>query len=191
MARSAGAGRRTCESCPSLDVRELQREGKLAENRSFSVWWSGYGQIICQSFAWELVLHSPPGEFSTKDCPGQQRINLFRPRCRYGGSRTWFVCPCGRTVAILYWVDDLFACRRCHNLAYRSQGMDAHLRNVVKRQAIRKKLGGGSDLTEPLPARPRGMRRRTYWRLQAQALALEQRSLTGMMAFLKRYRRFP
>lgn len=40
---------------------------------------------------------------------------------RFGGLRYWFLCPrCGRQAGKLYHVDR-WACRRCHNLAYKSQ----------------------------------------------------------------------
>lgn len=41
---------------------------------------------------------------------------------RFGGFRSWLVCPrCGRRVGKLYHNTLRWACRRCHNLAYKSQ----------------------------------------------------------------------
>ena len=81
----------------------------------------------------------------------------------------WFVCSvrtngqyCGRRVAVLYAAGELFACRRCCGLAYASQLKDLLVRNVSGQG----KSGCGSaaapDLFVPIPARPRGMWRRTY-----------------------------
>jgi len=57
------------------------------------------------------------------------RIQLTTTRPNFGGLRWWFLCPltrngnqCGRRVAKLYYRNEpnCFACRRCHNLTYRS-----------------------------------------------------------------------
>ena len=101
------------------------------------------------------------------------------PRCHFGGRGPWFVCSvrtngqyCGRRVAVLYAAGELFACRRCCGLAYASQLKDLLVRNVSGQG----KSGCGSaaapDLVVPIPARPRGMWRRTYERHCA-ALAIE------------------
>ena len=101
------------------------------------------------------------------------------PRCHFGGRGPWFVCSvrtngqyCGRRVAVLYAAGELFACRRCCGLAYASQLKDLLVRNVSGQG----KSGCGSaaapDLFVPIPARPRGMWRRTYERHCA-ALAIE------------------
>jgi len=56
------------------------------------------------------------------------KIPITTTPCHLGGKRHWFECSlsahgiyCGRRVAILYLKDGYFACRRCHDLTYRSQ----------------------------------------------------------------------
>ncbi len=39
------------------------------------------------------------------------------------------------------------------------------------------RLGGSANLLEPFPEKPRGMRRRTYHRLLARAVAAQERSI--------------
>lgn len=85
-----------------------------------------------------------------KTCEQTQRVTTknFRPRhrslglcdqrlasfvltstpCHFGGERFWLICTairggsrCGRRVGILYLVNDEYACRVCHDLAYMSQ----------------------------------------------------------------------
>ena len=59
---------------------------------------------------------------------------------------------------------ELFACRRCGELAYTSQQKDPLIRNVSQSQKIRMRLGGNPDRFGPMPEKPRGMWRRTYER---------------------------
>ena len=40
---------------------------------------------------------------------------------------------------------------------------------MEKARAIRQRLGGGADLSEPFPDKPKGMHWKTYYRLQQKA----------------------
>lgn len=61
----------------------------------------------------------------------QKKISSFSfttTPCFFGGKRYWFLCsaksregPCDRRVGVLYFVQGEYICRRCANLAYRSQ----------------------------------------------------------------------
>ena len=66
---------------------------------------------------------------------------------------------CGRRAAILYCAGELFACRRCYGLSYASQQQTALHRGLEQARKIRMRLGGGDDLLEPFPGRPKGMHR--------------------------------
>jgi hypothetical protein len=54
------------------------------------------------------------------------KFELIKVRCPFGGHRWFFKCGynngkyCGRKVAILYMINDGFACRHCVNLSYDS-----------------------------------------------------------------------
>ena len=103
--------------------------------------------------------------------PIEQRVPITWTRCHLGGRRPWFICSvrtngryCGRRLAVLYAAGELFACRCCSGLAYASQQKDTLVRNVSRSGKIRMRLGGSPDLFGPIPARPRGMWRRTYER---------------------------
>lgn len=90
--------------------------------------------------------------------------------CNFGGKRAWFRCPasyCGRRVAVLYG-GNIFACRRCHGLAYECQRERDYDRQLRRAQGIRMRLGGTGSMAEHFPEKPKRMHWRTYERLRAQ-----------------------
>ena len=181
MARPALGGRSTCESCPSIDVREWQRKGLLRAGQEFSWSWTRGGDaagsitVRVEDAAVVLSYRScPPGSSEWKSI--QQRVPIRLTACYFGGVRPWFVCPaycngryCGGRAAILYCAGELFACRRCCGLSYASQQQTPLDRRLEQARKIRMRLGGGVDLLEPFPGRPKRMHRRTFLRLRARA----------------------
>ena len=72
------------------------------------------------------------------------------------------------TLQYLY-AGEVFACRHCHQLVYETQRLTGDCRALRRAQAIRIRLGGTGSITEEVPLRPKGMHRRTYDRLRAEA----------------------
>ena len=87
----------------------------------------------------------------------------------------------------LYSGGKLFACRKCYRLTYGNQQETARFRGLHKARQIRMRLGGGANVLEAFPPKPRGMHWRTYDRLQAQHDAAASRSMASLMRFVKRY----
>lgn len=55
-------------------------------------------------------------------------IELIKQECNFGKYRYWLKCPiqgCKKSVATLYLKHEIFACRTCHKLLYRSQTFKA------------------------------------------------------------------
>jgi hypothetical protein len=114
----------------------------------------------------------------------RQTLSLVATRLHFGGCRIWFVCPItGRRARVLHLPDghDRLASREAYGLGFRSQTESAVLRDITRAQNIRAKLGGDLSIHSPLPARPRGMHRRTYERLRAKALKIETAALEAML----------
>lgn len=92
--------------------------------------------------------------------------------CRFGGHRTWFVCPgCGRRVGVLYGAGLHFKCRKCHRLGYESQRENDLALLFRRLQKAWEPLGG-----EPMrgtPPKPKYMRWNTYLRLLREGRRLQ------------------
>jgi hypothetical protein len=174
--RISGGGKELTSQFFQIDVRELNRQGRLSSDQSFIVQWFQNDQIAasvgarsgCDRIEFSYRQRLPGKEhFVDKQCT----VLIEWSFCNYGGRRPWFRCPvagCERRIAILYFGPDL-ACRQCCGLAYRTQRVPAHYRAIYRAQAIRKRLGGSLNLSLPLPAKPRDMHWQTYIRLCEEA----------------------
>ena len=169
----------TVEGRTSLDINRWARDGYLTAGQSFSWQWTwGDGSTssinVRVESAWTIRLiyrTRSGGEVDWTDV--DYSIQLTRTPCRFGGERTWFLCPgrgCGRRVAKLYCAGRYYVCRHCGDLAYSSQRENTGDRALRRAQAIRNQLGGSSNMCEPFPQKPKGMHWRTYERLCAQAV---------------------
>jgi hypothetical protein len=215
-ARPAFGRRATCESRLSVDIREFHRQGFLRPaGQQFSYSWTYNGKplgsidVRTEADAVVLTVEGIVGRFnslqsgslkpepmslSSKSKSAEQRVPLVWTPCHLGGLRPWFSCsasvgdrPCGRRVAKLYLRDAaIFACRRCYGLVYASQYEIPRHRAISRAQKIRMRLGGSANLAEPLPQKPRGMHRWTYYRLLARAVVAEERSAALMADYLQR-----
>jgi hypothetical protein len=170
-----------------IDVRRWNREGRLRAGRSFSSSWEyageTFGGIRVRTESDAVVLMYRARNWGANEWkPVEQRVPITWTRCHLGGQRPWFVCSvycgdryCGRRVAILYGAGELFACRRCYQLAYASQQETPRYRGVGRIQKSRMKLGGSASLLDPFPKKPQGMHSRTYLRLRARIQAATRR----------------
>jgi hypothetical protein len=185
MARPAYGGRTTCESCKSIDARRWHREGRLRAGQHFSCSWTcrgeSSGNINVRTECDTVILIYRFRRGGTSEWKSiEQRGPITWTACHLGGQRPWFICAvysggryCGRRVAVLYGAGELFACRRCHGLAYGSQQETPMHRALSQAQKIRMRLGGTGSLSDLFPEKPRRMHWRTYRRLEARTQAAE------------------
>src|SRR5215472_12231414 len=164
MGRPFG-GRRTCESCISIDARRWQRERRLCPGLSFSTAWTSGGEpvgsINVRSEIDAVVLMYRARTSAEADWKSvEQRVPITWTACHLGGHRPWFVCRgsssgryCGRRVAVLYGGGELFACRCCCGLVYASQRQASYFRDLERAQKIRIRLGGTPAMSEAFPAK--------------------------------------
>jgi hypothetical protein len=111
----------------------MKRRGLLRTGQSFQWRWNFQGvpcgsmSVLTEADALVLMFRSlgPSGrELSFV----RQRVAIAWTPRHLGGGRPWFICgaycagrSCGKRVAVLYSVGDLFACRNCCDIAYASQ----------------------------------------------------------------------
>lgn len=185
-----GSGRRSGRSCTddmrTLDVRRLHRGGYLKPGMKFGWQWTQRDEVAasihmavdadCVVLSYRQRQHG--GQWQDMSYP----VSLERTPCHFGGLRVWWRCPaagCGRRVAILHG-GAVFACRGCHQLAYRCQRETDDDRASRRADAIRRRLGWEAGILNGPGRKPKGMHRRTFERLQALHDDHVNRSLIGM-----------
>jgi hypothetical protein len=183
--------RSTTDEMRSIDVRRWAREGMLQPGYRGGWRWSINGREIAsirmRAEADRVILtyrhRSGGGEWKDEEYP----VFLARTACQLGGSRVWFLCPargCGRRVAILYG-GTIFACRRCHQLAYDSTREDAGGRATRRADHIRMRLGWEAGILNGDGPKPKWMRWRTFDRLVERHDGYVHRSWVGMAVKLR------
>lgn len=185
--RPSGSGRSTVESCRSLDVNRLKREGCLRPGFCGGWQWTRDGEQVASiqlraetnRFYLAYRVRVRGGDWQEVD----EVVEILQVPCRLGGSRPYFTCPglvngilCRRRVAKLYGAGRWFLCRHCFRLAYASQREGALDRTRRRADKIRRRLGGQPGFLTRFPDRPKGMWHRTYERLRDQAIDAEIRA---------------
>ncbi len=125
----------TVDSCLTLDVNRIARDGLLREGAAGTIDWSEVetGQHVASIQFWNRATGHP----KTKSLQLRYRWNRSVDVCEdiylapthphFGGVRWWFLCPlqvdgatCGNRVAKLHLRNGHFGCRSCHDLTYLS-----------------------------------------------------------------------
>ena len=192
-----GSGRRGGRSCTadmrSLDVRKINRTGLLMPGRSFGWQWSRNDEVTASinigvedgrvflDYRNRSTRHNG-GEWE----PMRYAVWLDWTPCTFGGRRPWWRCPavgCGKRVAVLFG-GRVFACRRCHNLAYRCQRETDDDRAGRRADTIRARLGWDAGILNGNGGKPKGMHWRTFERLHNEHDRHVVAALAGMAARL-------
>jgi len=181
----------TTDDYRTLDVRRWARAGVLRPGYWGGWQWTRDGETLAsikmrtEHDRVVLIYKHRSGGAEWKD--EQYPVRIVRTACHLGGSRPWFICPalgCGRRVAILY-CGSIFACRRCHQLAYASAREDAGGRATRRADRLRVRLGWEPGILNGEGGKPKWMRWRTFERLAARHDDLVGRSMQAMMWKLK------
>ena len=192
----------TTDASSRLGLRELRAHGGVHPGAvSGGTWgWSRGGQPVA-SVQWGLDLR--PGvpwrltlayAVDVVGRPGTREVHEFAveaTRPTYGGLRYWLRCACGRRVAHLYLPPGgrLFRCRTCHQLVYQCQRETLSARLFRKTDKMWARVGRGVNAGSLWPVtfrpgrgrRPKGMWRRTYWRIVQTADAIDRDAFVRTM----------
>ena len=136
-----------------------------------------------------IVLHYQYQQHGGEWEPVEEAVSLDWTPCHYGGQRPWFRCPhCQRRVGVLCGAGKRFLCRHCHHLPYASQQQSYADRMAAQARKVRKRLGMGGSLFEPLGLwhKPKGMHWRTFAKLTAREQRYYQASLSVLRAWLNK-----
>jgi hypothetical protein len=115
--------RKTVDSCWTLDIIQLSEKGCLRPGfRSTCQWIIGNEVFSINLRAEAERLHI---RYKVRGENMVGAIPLVHVRCRFGGSRPYFICPgpgdgtdCGRRITKLYLSCGYLLCRRCLRLPY-------------------------------------------------------------------------
>lgn len=159
-----GAGRKPrkikAETLPSISVTALRKSGLFEEPCMVYFQMRGLGVEsgtleISEvdrddlQMGWKFRRNSSTIE-------GCQSVNVIRTECHFGGDRRWLQCPrCDRKMGVLFLRLNLFACRRCQQVTYKTQSKDACDRAWTKQRRIEQTLGENNE-------KPTSMRWTTY-----------------------------
>ena len=109
-----------------------------------------------------------------------ETIPIVHLRCRFGGSRAYFICPgpgdgtdCGRRMIKVHLSRRYFLCRHCNQLTYASQYEQPSERALRRADKLKQRLGIDVGIAEPCPEKPKRMWVRTFGCLLDEILQAE------------------
>lgn len=181
-------GKSTTGDMWALDIRRIQRAGRLKPGQSFNWQWTRNGERVA-NINIRTDIDRVTLNYQARDRGGEwQQVNypvhVNWTACNFGGQRPWWICPaagCGRRVAILYG-GKVYACRHCYRLAYPTQRQQSHDRACSMADKLRDRLGWEAGILNGNGGKPKGMHWRTFERLQVRHDDLVNQSLAGALA---------
>src|SRR4029079_9677698 len=131
--------RRTVNGTRSLSIFDLRRRGLLVPRGDRCPWvlwiWRTEEGTPTRMIFFRIERKRPELQlvfFARDHRRIQQNVEIIETQCKYGGSRPWFYCPCGRRVAALFDGINRFVCRHCMRLAYTCQQQNARYRPMLR-----------------------------------------------------------
>lgn len=161
-------GKRCADDLRQIDIRRLSRDSYLKAGMAYGWQWTRRGKVVATinlsvqaDRVWFTYRQRERGgEWQDKRYP----VKLDRTKCHFGGERAWWRCPaagCRRRVAVLY-AGDVFACRHCHQLAYRCQRETDDDRATRRADKIRDTLKWQPGILNGEGWKPKRMHWRTF-----------------------------
>jgi hypothetical protein len=179
-----------------LDVNQLSEKGCLQPGCCSSCQWIDGNEVFSielQAQAERLHLSYTVRVGGGKCEEVAETIPIVHLRCRFGGSRPFFICPgprngtdCGRRIIKLHLSARYFLCRTCNQLAYASQYENRWKRALRRANKLKQHLGIDIGIAEPFPEKPKGMWVRTYACLLDEILQAEILTNEAQANMLKR-----
>jgi hypothetical protein len=171
-----------------FDVNQLSEKGYLQPGCPSTCQWINGNEVASITLRAEAERLHLSYTLRVRDGKSEdmaETIPIVHLRCRFGGSRAYFICPgpgagtdCGRRITKLYLSHRYFLCRQCNQLAYASQFEPPWKRALRRVNKVKQRLGIDVGIGDPFPEKPKGMWACTYGclldeMLQAEILAYE------------------
>jgi hypothetical protein len=169
-----------------LDVRQIQRDGCLTPGCTLNWTWSRNGEQVA-SIAMRAQADRVTLTYESRAYGGEPKsmnysVRLDRTGCNYGRQRVWWLCPAvgfGRRMAVLYGGAG-FACRHCHQLAYKRNNDTANSAGFRRASKLRDRLDWVPGIAQGLGSKPKGMHWRTFARLLTTYQSYERQTMAGV-----------
>jgi hypothetical protein len=131
----SGSGRRWNKKSCVEDCLRLTVKAIIKYPAGFQGWvkWSSRGEQIGMIDFYRLGDLLVRLSYKTHGEDMEYNVSMTTTELPWGKLRYWWTCPhCGRRVAFIYAAggSKYFLCRRCHNLAYRSNQEEGHERTM-------------------------------------------------------------
>ena len=145
-----GSGRRSSkpkvEECSSIDANQLSRDDCLKNGWNGSITWSRNGKKFSSIGIRATANYLHLGYSSEQYGSVIQPVRIERLPCRFGGSRAYFRCDCGKRVVKLYGIGRYFLCRHCYGLFHFSKNEGFWDRSLRQRTKHKRRLSGDASL---------------------------------------------
>ena len=172
-----GAGRPAyrlkAEQTPRIDIRIWHKRGLLWDGSNNTWSWSR-GEESAGSIRFAVNADTIRLTYAVHGQDASQIIWTTKTPCRYGGTRTWFQCPCCRGRAlVLFMRAGRFACRQCQKVSYSSQSGSVHTRYHQLHALIE-------------AGKPKRMRWATFERLEDRFARVNEKVNRSLMTLIQR-----
>jgi hypothetical protein len=194
-------GRPTIENALKLDLHYLIRQGSFRPGAivTGSLTWTdtssgqqraciGYEAHMGDEHGWVRLRYTTTNHWSGEKTDHDYRVQLTTTPQPFGGRRWWWVCPRrGDLVSKLYKPSaaGIFASRKAHRLAYRSQRQSPYDRAINQAFKRRQRLGAEGAIGDPID-KPYGMRWVTFDRKMEQIEAAEAVCNSHLFQFVQK-----
>ena len=195
-------GRPTVEDALKLVLHHLIRTGsfQLGATVTGSLTWTnsitgeqrasiGYEAHMGEEAGWVCLYYTTTNPWTGEKTEHDYRVELATTPQTFGGRRWWWVCPRrGDLVAKLYKPGGsaIFASRKAHRLAYRSQRQSPYDRAISQAFKRRHRLGADGGIGDPID-KPKGMRWATFNRKMEQVEAAEAVCNAHLFQFVQKF----
>lgn len=186
--RSSWSNRASTSNYYKVDIRRWLRDGLLITGNFGWQWTNPRTRKQNASISVSVENEKVRLTYTLKngnvavDCP----VRFLLTPSHVGKHRPWFICPCCHRHAVILYLGNTPACRRCYRLSYPSQRETPDSRAMHQIDKIRERLGWQAGFLNGHECKPKGMHWSTYQKLVEKHDQLADQSLSQMNAQMEK-----